>query len=216
VSFSDELRDRTATTWEAATGHRFVDELWAGTVDDAVMGRYLAQDALFLDRFVALLGGAVAAADRTDARMAIARQLGMVAGAENDYFARALGRLGIVEPATPLPPTQGFLELMDDARRSGVYGCVLAVLLVAEWLYLDWAARPEPSPRDWLHREWIDLHRGSAFAAWVGLLRAETDRVAAASDDAGRESMATMFTRAVDLELAFFDAAYGADQAAAG
>jgi len=208
VSFSDELRARTASTWEAATGHRFVDELWAGTVDDAVLARYLAQDALFLDRFVALLGEAVATADRTDARMAIARQLGLVAGDEDDYFGRALARLGVEAPPTPLPPTQGFLELMDDARRSGVYGCVLTVLLVAEWLYLDWAARPEPSPRDWLHREWIDLHRGSGFAAWVDLLRTETDRVAAATDEAGRESMAGVFTRAVELELAFFDAAY--------
>ncbi len=219
MSFSDELRTRTAATWEAATGHRFVDELWTGTVDDAVLARYLAQDALFLDRFVALLGEAVAAADNSGARMAIARQLGLVAGDENDYFARALARLGVTTPATPLPPTQGFLDLMDDARRSGAYGCVLTVLLVAEWLYLDWAARPEPSPRDWLHREWIDLHRGSAFANWVELLRAETDRVAAATDDAGRESMAGVFTRAVELELAFFDAAYEADeagQAAAG
>jgi thiaminase/transcriptional activator TenA len=208
MSFSDELRTRTAATWEGATGHRFVDELWAGTVDDAVMARYLAQDALFLDRFVALLGQAVAAADSTDARMAIARQLGLVAGDEDDYFARALARLGVTASPTPLPPTQGFLTLMDDARRSGDYGCVLTVLLVAEWLYLDWAARPEPSPRDWLHREWIDLHRGSAFATWVQLLRAETDRVAAATDDAGRESMAEVFTRTVELELAFFDAAY--------
>jgi thiaminase (transcriptional activator TenA) len=208
MGFCDTLRAQVATTWEAATGHRFVTELWAGTVDDAVLARYLAQDALFLDRFVALLGAAVAQADRTGPRMAIARQLGLVAGEENDYFARALARLRVTAPAAPLPPTQGFLDLMEDARRSGDYGMVLTVLLVAEWLYLDWAARPEPSPRDWLHREWIDLHRGSAFAAWVDLLRTETDRVAAATDDRGREHLAEVFTRAVDLELAFFDAAY--------
>ena len=53
---SADLRAAHAATWDAAVGHRFVDELWAGTVDDAVMARYLAQDALFLDAFVALLG----------------------------------------------------------------------------------------------------------------------------------------------------------------
>ena len=209
MSFSENLRAATSTTWNAATGHRFVDELWAGTVDDAVLARYLAQDALFLDRFVALLGAAVATADDTQARLAIARQLGLVASDEDDYFARALGRLGVTTPVEPLPPTQGFLDLMDDARRSGDYGVALTVLLVAEWLYLDWAARPDTAPPDWLHREWIDLHRGPGFTAWVDLLRAETDRVAATADDVARERMSEVFRRTVDLELAFFDAAYG-------
>lgn len=178
VSFSDDLRAATATTWDAAVDHRFVDELWAGTVDDAVMARYLAQDAQFLDAFVALLGAAVAAADRPESRMAIARQLGLVAGDEDDYFARALARLGVTSPPAPLAPTRGFLTLMDDARRSGDYGTALAVLLVAEWFYLDWASRPIDPPADWLHAEWIELHRGPAFTAWVALLRSEADRVA--------------------------------------
>jgi thiaminase (transcriptional activator TenA) len=205
VGFSDDMRAATAATWEAATGHRFVDELWAGTVDDAVMTRYLAQDALFLDRFVALLGAAVASAHRTAPRLAIARQLGLVAGEENDYFERALDRLGATDPVDPVPATRGFLDLMDEARRSASYADALTVLLVAERLYLDWAARPQPAPDDWLHREWIDLHRGPAFTAWVDLLRGETDRIAASAD---RARMTDLFTRAVDLELAFFDAAY--------
>ncbi|GAA4937472.1 thiaminase/transcriptional activator TenA [Actinomycetospora succinea] len=210
MGFADDMRVATAATWEAAVGHRFVDELWAGTVDDAVLARYLAQDALFLDRFVALLGEAVASADRTAPRLAIARQLGLVAGDENDYFDRALARLGATAPTDPLPATRGFLDLMDEARRSTSYGDALTVLLVAEWLYLDWASHPGAAPDDWLHREWIDLHRGPAFTAWVDLLRSETDRVAGDADRTTRERMTELFTRAVDLELVFFDAAYAA------
>jgi thiaminase (transcriptional activator TenA) len=207
VSFSADLRTATAPTWDAAVGHRFVDELWAGTLDDAVMARYLEQDAQFLDAFVALLGAAVAAADRPGPRLAIARQLGLVAGDEDDYFGRALTRLGATATPALLAPTRGFLGLMDDARRGADYGTALAVLLVAEWLYLDWASRPAHPPGDWLYAEWIELHRGPAFTAWVELLRTEADRVAAADPDA-RSRMADAFTRAVDLELAFFDAAY--------
>ena len=210
MSFSENLRAATSTTWNAATGHRFVDELWAGTVDDAVLARYLAQDALFLDRFVALLGAAVATADDTAGRAwPSPASSGSSPRDEDDYFARALGRLGVTTPAEPLPPTQGFLDLMDDARRSGDYGVALTVLLVAEWLYLDWAARSDTAPPDWLHREWIDLHRGPGFTAWVDLLRAETDRVAATAADDARDRMSEVFRRTVDLELAFFDAAYG-------
>ena len=214
MPFSDELRAANAETWDAAVGHRFVDELWAGAVDDAVLARYLTQDLQFLDGFVALLGAAVASADQPEPRLVLARQLGLVAGDEDDYFTRALDRLGVSGPdrRSPdlLPPTRGFLELMDGARRSADYGVVLAVLLVAEWLYADWAARDGSPPADRVHAEWIDLHRGPAFTAWVAALRAELDRIGDAAGPSGRARMAAAFGRAVELELAFFDAAYGA------
>jgi thiaminase/transcriptional activator TenA len=89
------------------------------------------------------------------------------------------------------------------------YPTCLAVLLVAEWLYLDWADRPgTPTPEDWIAREWIELHRGTAFTDWVRFLRAEFDRVTAELAAPGRERVAEVFARAVSLELEFFDAAY--------
>jgi thiaminase/transcriptional activator TenA len=145
--------------------------------------------------------------------MVLARQLGLVAGDENDYFTRALDRLAVTVDARRapelLPPTRGFLELMDGARRSADYGVTLAVLLVAEWLYADWAAWDASPPSDPLYAEWIDLHRGPAFTAWVATLRAEIDRVGDEVGPGGRARMSEAFARAVELELAFFDAAYG-------
>jgi thiaminase/transcriptional activator TenA len=213
VTFSEELRQATAATWDAAVGHRFVDELRRGEVDTPVLTTYLVQDHQFLDAFVALMGAAVAAADRTDPRIVHARQLGLVAGPENDFFARALDALDVPLGDRTHPelrePTRGFLDLMDAARRSGDYASCLAVLLVAEWLYLDWGTRAGADATDEpLQREWIDLHRGRAFEAWVAFLRLEFDRVTAGLDQAGRERVRELFTRAVDLELAFFDAAY--------
>ncbi|TXT08896.1 hypothetical protein VHUM_03024 [Vanrija humicola] len=102
---------------------------------------------------------------------------------------------------------------MADARDAQSYALALTVLLVAEWLYLDWGSLPHATPADWLHAEWIDLHRGDAFAAWVQLLKDETDRVAALADDATRQRMADMFVRAVELEAEFFDATYAAGAA---
>lgn len=214
MTLSADLRARTASTWDAAVRHRFVDELWRGEVPRAALTTYLVQDHQFVDAFVALMGAAVAAADRAEPRIVHARQLGLVAGPENDYFERALAALGVPEADRRhpplLPPTAAFLELMHAARRSADYAEQLAVLLVAEWLYLDWATRPDAAPpADPVQREWIELHRGPAFEAWVEFLRAEFDRVGADLDAAGRERVAAAFTRAVDLELAFFDAAYG-------
>jgi thiaminase (transcriptional activator TenA) len=99
---------------------------------------------------------------------------------------------------------------MDEARTSADYPSCLAVLLVAEWLYLDWATRPDAQlPDEPIQREWIQLHSGPDFEAWVAFLRAEFDRVTPKLDDAHRERVRKLFVRAVELELAFFDAAYG-------
>lgn len=133
VSFSADLRARTARTWDAAVAHRFVDELWRGAVPAPVLTTYLVQDHQFVDGFVALMGAAVAAADRAEPRIVHARQLGLVAGSENDIFDRALDALGLPDSdrtsPTLLGPTRGFLDLMDGARRSGSYAETLAVLV---------------------------------------------------------------------------------------
>jgi thiaminase/transcriptional activator TenA len=171
------------------------------------MTTYLAQDYLFVDTFVALMGAAVSHSDSPSARMKIARQLGFVANDEDSYFLRALERLQ-APPAKAQPVTQAFIDLMSSARAD--YASALVVLLVAEWLYLDWATpTPTPAvPTDWLYSEWIDLHRGTGFENWVALLKDELDRVASTADEAAKARMAGLFETAVRLELAFFEAAY--------
>jgi thiaminase/transcriptional activator TenA len=206
---SAELRDLNAPTWDAAVGHRFVDEIWRGDLDPAVLRAYLVQDHQFVDAFVALMGAAVATAGRPQSRLVHARQLGMVAGPESDFFTRALDALDVPLADHTGPEPRDFLALMDSARIGGDYAVCVAVLLVAEWLYLDWATRPEHDPpAEPIQREWIELHRGPAFEEWVGFLRGELDWVAPRLDDAGQERVRAAFTRAVELEPAFFDAAY--------
>jgi thiaminase (transcriptional activator TenA) len=61
--FTETLRAASAAGWAHAVQHRFVDELFAGAVPDAVMARYLIQDHRFLDSFLVLLGAALAGAD---------------------------------------------------------------------------------------------------------------------------------------------------------
>lgn len=206
-SFCDALRASTAPVWDAAVGHRFVDGLWAGTLPRDVLGHYLAQDHQFVDAFLALLGAAVAGADRPASRVRLARRLGLVAGPENDFFDRALAALDAGPVTRRTAATTGFVDLMTSARDEG-YAEALAVLVVAEWLYRDWAARDGDTPADPICAEWIELHRGREFDDWVDFLRAELDRVAATLDGPRRDRVAAVFTRAVDLELDFFDSAY--------
>lgn len=216
MRFTETLRRECETDWRAASEHRFVTELCAGSVDDAVMARYLVQDHRFLDAFLTLLGAAIASADRFAARLRFGQFAGMVSGDENDYFLRSFAALGLGEAErAAMPdsaPTRGFQALMREAAATRDYAAVLAVLTVAEWLYLDWASRAEqPLPGNFVHAEWITLHDNPFFREFVGFLRAELDRVGPMRPALARD----FFGRAVALERAFFDAAYAPVQAGA-
>jgi hypothetical protein len=66
--FTETLRAASEAGWSHAVQHRFVNELIAGAVPDAVMARYLIQDHRFLDSFLVLLGAALTSADTFAAR----------------------------------------------------------------------------------------------------------------------------------------------------
>lgn len=207
--FTELLRQASEPVWSQATGHRFVRELLAGTVPDAAMARYLVQDHRFLDAFLTLLGAAVATADSFEARLRLGRFIGMVSGEENTYFLRAFEALGVTPAEREQRPdtqaTAGFKAIMREAAATRSYAATLAVLNVAEWLYLDWAMKAAaPLPRSFVHTEWITLHDNPDFRDFVAFLRAELDRVGPAEEALSRD----FFLRAVTLERAFFDSAY--------
>jgi thiaminase/transcriptional activator TenA len=207
--FTEALRAASEPGWSHAVGHRFVKELFSGAVPDAVMARYLIQDHRFLDSFLILLGAALASADTFEARLRFGRFIGMVSAEENTYFLRAFEALGVTEDrraaAPDTEPTIGFKAIMREAAETRSYAAALSVLIVAEWLYLDWASRaPQPLPDNFVHAEWITLHDNPNFRGFVDFLRAELDRVGPAHADLCRD----FFRRAAALELAFFEAAY--------
>jgi thiaminase/transcriptional activator TenA len=207
--FTETLRDASEPGWSHAVGHRFVKELFTGAMSDVVMTHYLIQDHRFLDSFLILLGAALATADTFDARLRFGRFIGLMSGEENTYFLRAFEALGVTEDrraADPdTQPTAGFKAIMREAAETRSYAAALSVLVVAEWLYLDWASRaPKPLLDNFVHAEWIALHDNPGFRGFVDILRGELDRVGPAQANLCRD----FFRRAVALELSFFEAAY--------
>ncbi|WOP19988.1 TenA family protein [Raineyella sp. LH-20] len=213
TDFTRRLREECAEDWDAATGHRFVEELFAGTLPDPVLLDYLVQDYQFFDPFLRLLGEAVATAPTATARLRLGRQLGMLTTEENGYFERTLNAFDVsledrLHPALSCA-TVDMLDLMYEAIGSHSWPHVLSVLLVLEWVYLDWAEAPGRTVRTTRreHSEWIDLHRGHEFRDWVRFLRQQLDDAEPSSEQAA-VSCRSLFRRAVRAEVGFFDAAY--------
>lgn len=213
TTFTEWLRDCNRENWDAATGHRFIDELFAGSVDDKVLAHYLVQDYQFIDRFVALLGAAIASADRFESRVRLARFAAMITSDEATYFIRSFDHLGVPEKHRTQPqltaPTRAFQELMKEAAETQNYALCLSVLVVAEWLYLSWAERALTAlPPKFIHAEWITLHNNEGFTDFVHWLCAELDRTGPMQDAATQQRSADLFRRAVSLERDFFDHVY--------
>ena len=214
--FAEQLRQSCITDWNACVQHRFVQEIFDGSLDDAVLRKYLVQDYQFINRFVALLGAAIASADVFAPRVVLSQFAGMVTSDENTYFLRSFDKQGVPEEQRLTPeltaPTKAFQQLMHEAAQSLNYANCMAVLAVAEGIYLDWADQPAkkhlPMPERFEHAEWIVLHANDFFRGFVGWLRGELDRIGPTLDETQKAEATHYFQRAVKLERQFFDHVY--------
>lgn len=209
---TDHLQQLAQTDWTAATTHPFTDALADGTLPAEKMVGYLVQDYKFVDGFVRLLASAIAHAPSLADAVPAAQFLGLVTSTENTYFLRSFAALDVQAwddvPAASV--TVAFQDLMAKAAQSGRYEQMLAVLVVAEWSYLSWAAPHAPADETlpfWLG-EWITLHAGEGFESVVSYLRDQLDQAWAGLDETARRDVERTFTQAVALERQFFDAAW--------
>ncbi|MFW5978370.1 MAG: TenA family protein [Halohasta sp.] len=213
--FTDWLRERSEPAWTEATTHRFTRELGAGTLDDAVVRRYLTQDYAFVDTLVGAFGHAVGQAPSMAAKRRLIEFLDVVTDDENDYFERSFDALDVPAADRTDPelaePTEAMVDLIEAAANRGGYAETLAVLVPAEWVYLTWAtAEADDRPEAFYFAEWIDLHANPGFDSFVNWLREELDVVGPTLPDRQQARVARRFKRTVELEVAFFDAAYDA------
>ena len=211
---STQLKQENIEDWNSATNHPFTTELANNSLSLDKMRLYLAQDYTFIDNFVRLASCAVYHAPSLPDRLPLAHFLGIIAGPENTYFQRSFDMLNVPlsqrENPTLLKPCSDFQALMLKAAKSGEYGNMLAVLCVAEWIYLSWA-QPFINTVDSLpfyFSEWISLHCGEYFESVVEHLRTQLDTAFNEADAKKQETIKDYFKQAVLLEKQFFDACY--------
>jgi thiaminase (transcriptional activator TenA) len=226
--FTDWLRERSEPAWSNAITHPFTRELAAGTLDEDAYATYLVQDYDFLEALVGTFGFAVGEAPGIAAKRPLIEFLGTVTSTENDYFQRSFDALDVPEDRRtdpdPSPTTAALFDLLGRAAREGGYAETLAVLVPAEWIYREWATAVAAEFGDldadppstgaglpFYYAEWIDLHAVPSFVDFVDKLRDQLDAVGADCSPRRQQRVEELFRRTVDLEVTFFDEAYGSD-----
>lgn len=124
--FTDALRLAAGEQWDRVITHKFTKELATGTIDRAVLKKYLIQDYRFLDAFVILLSSMVAHARTLEDRIPGCQFLAIITGKENTYFERSFERLECSAQERDDTPyaacATGFINLMKTVAKEGSLG----------------------------------------------------------------------------------------------
>jgi thiaminase/transcriptional activator TenA len=186
----------------AATGHPFVRGLADGSLATARFKAFIAQDAFFLEAFARAY--ALALAHCPD-RSGLGTFTDLLVGVrqETALHASYAERLGIdLALTTPNPATLTYTEFLLATAAMGGTGLTCAAMTPCMRLYAHIGQALSREGHDQTYQEWIDTYADPAFEDLATRLEHLLDRYAT---DAHRAF--AVYKRAMQLELAFFDAA---------
>ncbi|MGY1773845.1 TenA family protein [Blastococcus sp. SYSU D00813] len=202
MSFARRLWADSADLAAAALDHPFVRGLADGTLPRERFAGYVAQDAFFLQAFAR---GYAMAVVRSPDRAGLDAFADLLAGVReelrlHDGYAAGWGiDLATVEPA---PATSAYTDFLLATAATGGLGETCAAMTPCMRLYAHLGqslAGSPPGP----YAEWVTTYADPGFEALAATLEELLDRYAA-----GAPAVARAYGRAMELEVAFFEAAW--------
>src|SRR5918997_2748433 len=213
MHFSREAWDRNAALYEIIRTMPFNAELAAGTLTEARFRHYITQDAHYLIGFGRALALAAAKAPSPDRLVQFAKGAEVAVIVERALHGSFFQQFGIgpeTFEATPLSPTcHHYVSYLLATAHNEPYEVVLGALLPCFWIYAevgrDIHARVAPQNP---YQAWIDTYAGEEFHAAVRAIIETTGEAADRASANMRDRMHAAYTRATQLEWAFWDSAY--------
>jgi thiaminase/transcriptional activator TenA len=212
TGFALTLQTDNADVWEAMQRHRFVTDVIADRLDPEVFRRYLVFEHGFVETAILIFGHAMLKAPAFPQRRRLIGVMYSLAEDQLTYFARVFQVLGpgpnAVAQSVP-EAVRRFDGGMLAIAEGGSYADIIAIMLAAEWMYGSWCLRAVTTEiQEPELRHWVKLHTETGFVDQVRWLIGEIGREAAILDDAGRHRLSALFREALQLEIAFHEAAY--------
>jgi thiaminase (transcriptional activator TenA) len=183
--------------------HPFVQGLAQGTLPRDCFAAYVAQDASFLESFARAYALAIA---HSPDRSSLLAFHGLLQGVlkELELHAGYAQRWQInLEDTTPLPATTAYTSFLLATAQDGDPGLICAAMTPCLRLYawLGQQLRGRVGQPGHAYAEWIDTYADPGFEQLTQQLEDLLNRLAAAGT-----TVEHTYRRAMELELAFFDA----------
>jgi len=204
MSLARQLWGEHGDTAATALAHPFVRGIADGSLPQPLFRAYVAQDAFFLDCYARAYALALARSPDTATVLAFA---GLIAGVRDELTQHATYALPWgVDPVGVAPgkATRAYTDFLLATAATGPLGLVCAAMAPCMRLYahLGQTLAREGATLGNPYEQWISTYAGDEFEALAQQLETLLDDH---STDAAAERVA--YARAMDLEMAFFDAA---------
>jgi thiaminase (transcriptional activator TenA) len=200
---AQQLWNANSELAERCLAHPFVQGLAQGSLPQEVFAGYVAQDASFLESFARAYALAIAhSPDRASLIAFHALLQGVLE--ELDLHAGYAQRLGInLEATTPLPATTAYTTFLLATAKAGDPGLICAAMTPCLRLYawLGQQLQAQVGAPEHAYSDWINTYADPGFEQLTQQLESLLNRLAAADTP-----VANTYRRAMELELAFFNA----------
>jgi thiaminase (transcriptional activator TenA) len=213
TSFSDQLWETGAATYEQILSHPFLTGLADGTLPRDAFGYFVVQDSFYLRAYSRALSLVSARATDDDAVRMFALHASNAIDVERDLHAGLLGRLGLTSDTVAAtgsgPTTTAYMSYLTAVCATGSYAEAVATVLPCYWIYREVGrellARSSP---DELYATWIATYGSPEFDAVVDSVIAVTDRLGGDLGPSERRRCLDHFATTTRYEWMFWDAAY--------
>ena len=216
--FTDVLRSKATSIWEADLKHPFVLGIADGSLPREKFNFYLCQDYLFLlDYSKVFAYGVIKSPD--EATMAVfSRLLNETLNTEMDLhrgYSRKFGLSPAKMEGTPMAPTtHAYTRHLLHVAQVGTLADLVAGVLPCQWGYWEVAtnlAQRGKSP-DPLYQEWIEMYASDEFGALGEWLRSLLNRLTTEISDAERRRLIDYFQMSSRYEYLFWEMSYNQEQ----
>ena len=215
MGFSDELRQRAASTWDKEKAHAFVTGIGDGTLPLDNFRYYMRQDYVFLIEFCRAISLAVAKARTLEDMGWFAQMIHETLNMEMALHVSFCADFDITEEellaTNPSPTTWAYTRHMINTAHQGTVGETAAVILPCSWGYAEigQALYAQGTPKDQpLYTRWIETYNSQEFADIADWLRGFVDKQAETAGTSEKEAMERAFRISSQYEYMFWDAAW--------
>ena len=215
MGFSDELRQRAASTWDKEKAHPFVTGIGDGTLPLDNFRYYMRQDYVFLIEFCRAISLAVAKARTLEDMGWFAQMIHETLNMEMALHVSFCADFDITEEellaTKPSPTTWAYTRHMINTAHQGTVGETAAVILPCSWGYAEigQALYAQGTPKDQpLYTRWIETYNSQEFADIADWLRGFVDKHAETAGTSELEAMEHAFRISSQYEYMFWDAAW--------
>jgi len=212
--FTERLRRRAATIWDAQLHHPLVQGIGDGTLDLEKFKFWLRQDYLFLIEYARLLALAAARSPDLNTMMRFATLLKETVDTEMNLHREYVAEFGIrpeeLERESLAPTTCAYTDFLLRVAATGDFAELTAALLPCMWAFSEIGQRlaEQPSPAEKRYAKWIAMYSSREFAELAGWCRELVDGLAKGLPERDLQRLEAAFLTSSRYEWQFWEMAW--------